>query len=293
MKPLFFAFPGNEDLLLKLVAQQPAERGIADFRQFPDGETYVRIDSELKNRQVVIVCTLHQPDTKFLLLHFFSKIAREMGCAKITLISPYLGYMRQDKIFKVGEGLTSTYFAHLVSSCVDELITIDPHLHRIASLNKIYTIPCRAMQAAVHIARWITQHVPNPLLIGPDSESEQWVSDVAIKAKAPFVVLQKIRTGDKEVRVSVPNVQAYAGVTPVLVDDIISTGKSMMETILHLKKINLSAPVCVGIHAVFAPGAYQELLATGASRVVTCNTIPHESNQIDISDLLQVNGKQI
>lgn len=288
MDIVLFAFPGNEDLTAKIAARHKAVVGQATFRHFPDGETYTRIDSDVKHKHVVVVCTMHQPDNKFLLLHFFSKIAREQGCKKITLIAPYLSYMRQDKIFRPGEGLTSSYFAQLISNCVDELITVDPHLHRITSLNMIYSIPCQAKQASDHLAAWISKNIVKPLVIGPDSESEQWVTDVALKAKAHYTVLQKIRTGDKEVEISIPQVERYKNHTPVLVDDIISTGKTMQETIKHLKNAGMPQPICIGIHAVFAPGAYEDLLAAGASRVVTCNTIPHQSNQIDISDLFKI-----
>jgi len=194
--------------------------------------------------------------------------------------------MRQDKQFKSGEAVTSEYFADILSSIVDKLITIDPHLHRRKSLKEIYSISCVALHAAVLISKWIKDNIPNALLIGPDCESEQWVSEVAKAANAPFIVLNKIRHGDKNVEVSVPDTKKYKSYTPVLVDDIISTARTMIETIGHLKKSGMQPPICIGVHAVFAGNSYNNLKESGIDNVITCNTIIHKSNNIDISEMI-------
>ena len=112
----------------------------------------------------------------------------------------------------------------------------------------------------------------------PDAESEQWVKAVAEGANAPHVVLEKIRRRDRDVSVSVPHVEKWRGMTPVLVDDIISNARTMIETIGHLQEAKLAEPVCVGVHAVFAGNAYQDLLSAGAGGVCASDTIPHVSN---------------
>ena len=289
MKTILFALPGNEALTTKLAQQLQAEIGETIIRQFPDGETYVRIQSDVKGKKVVLVCTLHQPDNKLLPLYFLSKTAMDLGADCTCLIAPYLAYMRQDKRFHPGEGITSEYFGSLISQFAETLVTIDPHLHRRSSLSEVYQIPCKVEHAANHISAWIKDNIENPVLVGPDSESEQWVSEVARNANAPFIVLEKIRRGDKNVEVSVPDVENYKNYTPVLVDDIISTARTMIETVQHLKRAGMKAPVCIGVHAVFSGNAYQELKTTGTANIVTCNTIPHESNGIDISTIL-ING---
>jgi len=288
MKTVFFSFPGNEELSLNLIKNQEGELGEFELRNFPDGETYIRILSDVNNRTTAIVCSLNQPDEKLVQVFLLAKTLKSLGAKKVILISPYLAYMRQDKRFKSGEGLSSHYVAQLISACVDELITMDPHLHRISNLSEIYTIPTKVVHAAEHIALWIKDHVPNALLIGPDSESEQWVSKVAKQAGAEYTVLSKHRSGDKQVEVSVPHVENYKDHTPVLIDDIISTGRTMIETLLHLKHLNMKPAVCIAIHAVFAGNSYKELQQSGALKIVSCNTIKHDSNVIDISELLLV-----
>lgn len=284
---IFFALPDNESLTAILAKKKHATIGEVIIRRFPDGETYERILSDVSGKKVVIVCTLHQPDEKLLPLYYLCQTVKTLGALSTSLIAPYLAYMRQDKVFHPGESVTSTHFAKLISGFADSLITIDPHLHRRSSLSEIYSIPTKVGHAANHISSWIKNNIENPIFIGPDGESEQWVSEVAKNAGAPFTVLTKTRHGDRDVTVSIPNVEKYKDHTPVLVDDIISTGRTMIATIKHLINAGMQPPVCIGVHAVFAGNAYQEIITAGAKEVITCNTIPHESNKIDISDLLE------
>lgn len=286
MDRLYFSFGGHDALTETLVKKSQAKTAEIILRRFPDGETYVRILTAIKNKELVLVCNLHQPDDKLMSLYLLVKTARSLGVGKVTMIVPYLPYMRQDKVFNPGEGLSSAYFAEFMSSFIDELITIDPHLHRITSLSEHYSIPCFVKHAANQIAEWIKQNINKAVIIGPDSESEQWVAEVANKAGAKYTVLQKIRHGDKDVDVSLPNSTDLQNHTPVLVDDIISTGRTMIETVQHLLALKMKAPVCIGIHAVFAGNAYADLKEAGVSQIITCNTIPHPSNNIDLSDLL-------
>ena len=296
MTLLLLAPPGNErsaHLLARALApataddarapHPPVEQGTLTLRRFPDGETYVRVETPMRDRDVALVCTLDRPDDKLLPLLFLAATARDLGATRVGLVAPYLAYMRQDRRFSEGEGMTSTYFAALLSRSFDWLVTVDPHLHRRSSLGEIYSIPTEVVHAAPALAEWIRASVRRPLLIGPDSESAQWVAAVAGMAGAPSIVLEKVRRGDRDVTVAVPEVERWRDHTPVLVDDIISTARTMIETVRHLGRAGLAAPVCVGVHAVFADGAFDELRAAGAAIVVTGNSIPHVSNAIDLS----------
>lgn len=288
MKKILFGLPGNEALTESLTEKCRAESGKAVIRQFPDGETYVKIESDVKNKHVILICTLNHPDDKLLPLYYLSETARELGAKSICLVAPYLAYMRQDKRFTSGEGITSAYFGKLLSSFTDSLITVDPHLHRRSSLSEIYTVPATVIHADDLISKWIKENIETPLLVGPDEESEQWVSEIAHRIGIPFIILEKIRQGDKEVSVSVPHVDKYRDHTPVLVDDIISTAQTMIATIGHLNTVGMQKTVCIGIHGIFADNAYSDLFAAGAKEVITCNTIPHISNRIKIDESISV-----
>jgi ribose-phosphate pyrophosphokinase len=286
MTPLLFAFPGNERLAALLAPLIGAETGRAVLRHFPDGESYWRYETPVDGRDVALLCTLDRPDDKALAVMFAGAAARELKATRVGLIAPYLAYMRQDHRFQPGEAVTSGTFAKLLSSTVDWMVTVDPHLHRRASLDEIYSVPTHALHAAPLIAQWIRDNVEQPLLVGPDRESEQWVAAVARGADAPHIVLRKLRHGDRQVEVSVPDLTAWKTRTPVLVDDIISTGQTMIETVKQIRGEGLPPPLCIGVHSIFAGNALDELMQAGAARVVTTNTIAHGTNGIDVSGLL-------
>ncbi len=279
-------FPGNDIPGEAIREGIHAEKGEIMIRRFPDGESYVRLISDVFDRDVIVVASLHDPDDKFLSLVFLLRLIREAGAAKVTLVAPYLPYMRQDKQFKPGEAVTSTYFGEILSPFFDELITIDPHLHRRHSMSEIYAAPSKVLHASTLISAWIKRTLQDAVLIGPDVESEQWVSEVSQHAGVPFIILNKERYGDRNVHISFPEIEKYKGHTPVLVDDIISTAHTMVETVKHLKTLGFKAPVCIGVHAIFADAAFEELKNAGVNKIVTCNTIPHESNGIDVSPLI-------
>jgi ribose-phosphate pyrophosphokinase len=201
--PLIIPMPGNEATARALAQSLDAAVGQLELRTFPDGETYLRFDSDLSGRSLAIVCTLDRPNDKILPLLFAAAAARELGAVKVGLVAPYLAYMRQDRRFKPGEAVTSREIARLLSNAFDWLVTVDPHLHRYSSLGEIYRIPTRVVHAASLMAEWIKANVPKALIIGPDSESEQWVSIVAKDAGASHTVLEKVRREYRDVEISV------------------------------------------------------------------------------------------
>ncbi|SFB86182.1 ribose-phosphate pyrophosphokinase [Marinospirillum celere] len=269
-----------------LIEELGAVTGHLDYRHFPDGESYLRVESEVNGQDCLLVCSLHDPNPKFLPLIFTAEVLRELGAKRIALVAPYLSYMRQDKRFKSGECITSRHFASLVSRSFDFLVTVDPHLHRYQSLDEIYGLKSLVLQSAPSVAQWITQQVYKPLLLGPDSESEQWVAEVARLADAPFEVLEKVRSGDLDVEVSVPHVDQYLDHTPVLVDDIISSGRTLLNTLEHLNKAGMQPAVCIGTHGLFGANAWELLKAGPTQKVVTSNSVPHPSNAIDLAPAL-------
>jgi ribose-phosphate pyrophosphokinase len=285
-KALLVIMPGNGAFGTRLASVLDAEIAELEHRRFPDGETYLRFVTAPQGRDVTILCTLDRPDNKVLALLFAAQTARELGARSVGLVCPYLAYMRQDRRFKPGEAVTSKLFATVLSAHFDWLVTVDPHLHRRSSLSQIYFVPAVVVHAAPLIAAWVGPSVERPVLIGPDAESEQWVRAVAEAAGAPHTVLTKVRRGDREVEVSVPELERWSSHTPVLVDDIVSTARTMIATLTHLAAAGARPAVCIAVHGIFAGDAYGDLKRAGATRVVTCNTIPHESNAIDVTDAM-------
>jgi ribose-phosphate pyrophosphokinase len=283
--PLVVAMPGNDAMTQTLARTLKADVGRIQLRAFPDGETYLRFLTDVSARTLVMVCTLNCPNEKILPLLFAAATARELGVARVGLVSPYLAYMRQDRRFKPGEAVTSREVARLLSDAFDWLVTVDPHLHRYGSLADIYRVPTRVVHAAPLISQWIIAHVPNPLIVGPDIESEQWVSAVAGDAGAPYAVLEKVRHGDRDVEISIERLQHLDGRTPVFVDDMISSGRTMLAAVRLLQGRGAPKPVCIAVHGLFADHS-DTLLAQAGARVVTSNSILHQTNDIDVAGLL-------
>ena len=181
--------------------------------------------------------------------------------------------------------ISSIHFANLLSQTFDSLVTIDPHLHRRHDLSEIFSIPTRVEHAALLLAEWIKINVERPLVIGPDSESEQWVSAVAHHAGAPHIVLTKQRSGDRQVEIAVPNLDQWRGRRPVLIDDIVSSGRTMIEAAGQLQARGLPKPYCLAVHALFAEESYVQLQGI-TERVVSTDTVPHPSNAVSVVELL-------
>ncbi|WP_371349152.1 ribose-phosphate pyrophosphokinase [Ancylobacter sp. IITR112] len=282
---LILPLPGSETFARHLAEAGGWELGAIDTRRFPDGETYVRILSDVADRPVDLVCTLARPDDGFLRLVFAADAARSLGAREVTLVAPYLAYMRQDRRFLPGEAVTSKTFARLVSSTFDHMVTIDPHLHRYPALSALYTIPTETLHAAPLLADWIAAEVEKPLIIGPDEESEQWVSAIAARIGAPHAVLRKTRHGDRSVDVELPNLSRWSDLRPVLVDDIASSGDTLIEAAGKLPLQGFARPVCAVIHGLFAEDSYERLL-TVADRIVSSDSVLHSSNAIHLAPLI-------
>ncbi len=280
---LLLPLPGSEAFAERLAAAGGFELGRLETRRFPDGERYVRIDADPRGRPVDILCS--NADEQFLSLAFAADAVRDLGACEVTLVAPYLGYMRQDARFRPGEAVTSRTFARLVSSVVDRLVTVDPHLHRYAALEELYDIPCTVLRSAPLIGDWIGRETSAPLIIGPDAESEQWAAEIAARAGAPYVVLTKRRMGDRQVEIALPDLTVHTGRQPVLVDDIASSGRTLVAASAALREQGFAPPLCIVVHAVFAEQAFADVSAA-AVRTVSTDTLAHASNAITMAPLM-------
>jgi len=286
MKPVLAPFPAMLPMGTLLAPLLGARVAPIDWRHFPDGESLITLNGDVAGCDLAILCTLQNPDLHMLPLRFAAATARELGADSVGLIAPYLAYMRQDRRFAAGQAVSAPLFAACLAESFDWLVTADPHLHRIPDLAALFPIPARRVVTAPALAEWIARHIAGPVLIGPDEESQQWVARVAALAGCPYEVLRKYRSGDREVEVSAPSGAALKAGTAVILDDIASSGRTLVKTIERLAPTRGSPPVCVVIHAVFAAGAHAGILAAGARRIVTTDSIPHESNGISIAPLL-------
>lgn len=283
---ILVSFPEMAPLARELAPTLGAELRVLEWHHFPDGESLITLPGDLEDADVALLATLRDPDRLALPLVFAAATAREKGARRVGLIAPYLGYMRQDRRFREGQAVSAPLFARFLGQSFDWLVTVDPHLHRIARLDDVFSIPATRVVAAPLLAGWIRETLPDAVLLGPDSESQQWVAEVARLAGRPYEVLRKIRSGDRKVDVSVPESPALRAGTPVILDDIASSGMTMARAVERLLDAGTAPPVCVVIHAVFAPGAQNTIYSAGAARLISTDTIPHPTNAIGTSGIL-------
>jgi ribose-phosphate pyrophosphokinase len=254
---------------------------------FPDGDLYLKYNTEVKNQTVVIVHSFQpHPDQSLFDVIFAAETAKDLGAKKVILVAPYLSYMRQDKRFNPGECISSRVMAKLINHSFDKIITIDPHIHRYKSLKDIFTIPAVKLTSNPLIADYIKKHFSKEVIIGPDWESFQWAEDIAKHIKVHATVLKKTRFSSRHVEVKMIDPIDIKGKNVVIVDDIISTGHTISEAAKDARKRGAKEVYAIGVHGLLVEDAVDKLKKAGVKQVITTNCIEHKTNKIDVTPLL-------
>ncbi|HSR01896.1 MAG TPA: ribose-phosphate diphosphokinase, partial [Methylophilaceae bacterium] len=177
-----------------------------NIHRFPDGEIKLTLPENLPEH-VIIYCSLNNPNEKLIALLLAAEEARKLGVEFLTLVAPYLCYMRQDIAFHPGEAISQTIVGKFLANLFDNLITVDPHLHRIQYLSQ--AVPAKnaiSLSATSLMRTFLLQHFKAPVLLAPDSEAEQWVKSVANPNHWEYGVCQKKRAGDRQVQITLPDI---------------------------------------------------------------------------------------
>lgn len=249
--------------------------------RFPDGELRLQLPADLPSR-VVIWRGLHQPNEKLVELLLAARSARTLGAQHLTLVTPYLAYMRQDMAFNPGEAISQRIVGAFLADLFDAVVTVDPHLHRVATLEE--AIPVRdaiVLSGAPLLADLIAARRQDVLLIGPDEESLQWVAQAARRHGWAHGVCRKTRHGDRHVDIALPDLPV-AGRAVVLMDDVASSGHTAAQAARGLLQAGAASVDVAVTHALFAPGAVELLREAGVGAVWSTDAIPHPSNAVSI-----------
>ncbi len=286
MKACLLYFPDCKEPANRLAHFLQIESDQIQIHHFPDGESLITLPERLPEC-VIIYESLNNPNQKLIELLFAARGARNSKVKNLILIAPYLAYMRQDKCFRPGQVVSQKVIGTFLSELFDSLITIDAHLHRINNLSQI--LPgCRAINLTTSAltANFIVEHFPYaPFLLGPDEESLQWVAGIAKNAGLEYGVCKKIRYGDKNVNVTLPNVN-LRNRHVILIDDIASTGYTLAAAAQELRKSGINHIDCIITHALFAKGALKLLKESGIKHIITSDTISHSTNKIFIAPIV-------
>lgn len=282
---------GNSKKIAKSLAKKlKAKYSKLTISNFPDGDIYLKFNTELKNQTLIIVQSF-QPNSNESLFNilFAAKTAKSLKAKKVILIAPYLAYMRQDKRFNSGEAISSKIMADLLNSCIDKIITIDPHLHRYKSLKDIFNISTKKLTANNLIANYIKKNIKNGVIIGPDWESYQWAETIAKQVQFPCTVFEKTRYSSRNVEVKMINKISLKGKNVIIIDDIISTGNTIIKATKKAKKLGAKSITAIAVHGLFVEDAIKKLKKSGIKKIITTNCIEHETNGIDITSLIKDN----
>lgn len=252
---------------------------------FPDGEIKLRLPVPLPGK-VVVLRSLYQPNEKLLELLLVASTARTLGATHLSLVTPYLAYMRQDMAFQPGEAISQRIVGRFLADLFDAVITVDPHLHRVATLEEAIPVPnAIVLSGAPLLADLIKQRRPNALLVGPDEESAQWVAQAAARHDFDYAVCRKVRHGDRDVAIELP-ATVVAGRAVVLLDDVASSGHTLAQAARALLAAGAASVDVAVTHALFAEGAVPLIQEAGVGEIWSTDCIPHPSNAVQISALI-------
>jgi len=254
--------------------------------RFPDGEVKLSLPPALPEH--VIFCrSLDDPNEKLVELMLAAKTARELGAKVLTLVAPYLCYMRQDIAFHPGEVVSQRIVGGFLAELFDHVITVDPHLHRIQYMHQV--VPATraiSLSATALMAQFLSERLDNPVLLGPDSEAEQWVAAVANPNQWEYGVCEKVRSGDRQVDITLAKMNLHDR-TVVLIDDVASSGQTLAVASRQCLLAGAAQVDVLVTHALLASDAKQRLLDAGVDNIWSTDSISHDSNVIQLQGLLK------
>ncbi len=279
----------NRALAYRIAAALGAENGQVEIRKFPDNEKYVRVASDVKGRSVVLVQSMAFSPDEYLVESMLMAAALNGAGAKAVIAAiPYLAYARQDEKFKEGEVVSIELVARMLrSSGVDGLITVDAHRHRIIDFSSIFGGPSIDVSVMPQLGRYAIQAGfadSSTVVIGPDGEAEPWAASAAQSMNVKdYAALKKKRFGDEDVKVVTTRDIPLKGRRVLIVDDIISTGATIVEASKLLKESG-AGQISVGCaHGIYVSDALYKIYKEGITNVFSSDSVPNQTTRVSVA----------
>lgn len=250
------------------------------YKRFPDDEFYVRLLDNITGKDVVIVQTAH-PDSKIIELLLMQDAVHDAGAKKITVVLPYFGYSRQDKKFEEGEAISARAIAQHISLHADSVITVDPHKEHIL---KFFTVPAYSCSAVSTIAQHLKEKNID-FVLAPDKGAKERAKEAAGLINCEYDYLEKTRIDGTTVKIKPKKLDAY-GKNVAIIDDIISTGGTMANSIKELKKQGAKTVVIACTHGLFIDGAKEKLLAADCDEIISTDTIETDFSKVSVAECI-------
>jgi len=276
----------SEDLARRLSRRLKANFVKSEIRVFPDGESKITLSGSLSKKKSVVVQSMYPPvDTNLVqVLSLISK-AKEVSSEVIAVI-PYMGYARQDREFLPGEIVTMKVLGKLFKGAgTSKIIAVD--IHSIIGF-KHFTIKTRNVSAIPDLVKYFKKlSLKNPLVISPDQGGKERAKEFAEEFQSEYIALEKKRdrkTGKVEIKNK--NIDKVVGRDLILVDDMISTGGSIIKATQFLKKQKCKRVYVACTHALLIDDAEKKIKKSGVTSIISANTIPGKTSLVDVSNTI-------
>jgi ribose-phosphate pyrophosphokinase len=275
----------SKDLAKRIARRLKAKYVDVDTRTFPDGESKITFRHNLKKSVVLIVQSTYPPvDTNLLqILSIISEVKKISS--KIYAIMPYMGYARQDRQFLNGEIATMSVVAKMLQAAgAKKAIVVD--IHSKTALRH-FKIPTENVSAIPELAKYLKKlKLKNPVIVSPDTGGSLRAKKFADILKSDFITLKKSRNR-KTGKVSIQSTKAdVKGKDLIIVDDIISTGGSIVKATQFLKKQKCKRVFVVCTHGLLVGDAEKNIKKAGVTQIISTNTIPRSISKVDVSGVI-------
>jgi len=275
----------SKDLGKRIARRLKAPYVEAKTRVFPDGESKITFGRIPKNSIVLVVQSTYPPvDTNLLqALSIISQVRKVSS--KIYAIIPYMGYARQDRQFLSGEVVTMSIIARMIQAAgAKKVVVVD--IHSKTALNH-FKIPKENVSAIPELAKYFKKmKLKNALVVSPDMGGSLRAKKFASLLNIDFITLKKSRnrnTGKVQIHSSKADVR---GKDLILVDDIISTGGSIIKAAQFLKRQKCKRLFVACTHGLFVEDAEKKIKKAGVSQIISTNTIPRSTSKVDVSGVI-------
>ena len=256
-----------------------------ELKRFPDGELYVRVGADLEGEHAVIVQSTRYPQNDNLIeLSLLLDATKDLGAKRVTAVVPYLAYSRQDKRFKPGEAISIRTVCKLLERAgADDFFTVDLHQDEII---RNFSIPAHNLTAMPLLGRYIAGlELRDPIILGADQGSLERARRVAAESVADYDYLEKKRITSKRVVIR-PKRLEVSKRDIVVIDDIISTGGTIIEAAKMLKRQGARKIISACTHGVFAGNALQKILAAKVKQVIATDTIESRASVVSSAPVI-------
>ena len=284
----FTVIGGNasQDLAKRLARKLKATYINTELRTFPDGENKITLSAKPKKNRIIVVQSTYPPVDSNLIqcLSLISK-AKQFSPNVIAVV-PYMGYARQDREFLPREVVSMQVIAKLFKAAgATKLIVVD--IHSLIGL-KHFKISAKNISAVPELVKFFKKlKLKNPLVVSPDLGGKKRTKEFAKLLNSNYIALKKKRDGKTgKVKIISTNLKQVIGKDIILVDDMISSGGSIIKATEFLKKQKCKRVFVSCTHALLVGDAEKRIKKAGVTKIVSTNTIPGTTSKVDVSNII-------